>query len=141
MLRCIGLIGLRPLYAYCVYGTGGRRGTPTVDSGRALFPAEFMKRRTFIVAAGASFATRAFAQTPHTHHHGFGDADKWAKVFDDPERDAWQKTHEVIQALALKPDAIVADIGAGTGYFAVRLAHMTPKGRVYAVDSEPAMVR
>lgn len=66
------------------------------------------------------------AQTPHTHHHGFGDAQKWAKVFDDPERDAWQKPHEVIQALALKPDAVVADIGAGTGYFSVRLAHRLP---------------
>ncbi|MGH6693090.1 MAG: class I SAM-dependent methyltransferase, partial [Gammaproteobacteria bacterium] len=83
----------------------------------------------------------AVSQSPHTHQHGFGDADKWAKVFDDPERDAWQKPHEVIQALALKPDAIVADIGAGTGYFAVRLAHRVPKGRVYGVDTEAAMVK
>ena len=36
---------------------------------------------------------------------------------------------------------MVADIGAGTGYFAVRLAHMVGKGRVYAVDSEPGMVK
>jgi ubiquinone/menaquinone biosynthesis C-methylase UbiE len=62
-------------------------------------------------------------------------------VFDDPARDAWQKPHEVIQALKLAPEAVVADIGAGTGYFAVRLAHMTPQGRVYAVDTEPDMVR
>jgi SAM-dependent methyltransferase len=81
------------------------------------------------------------AQTPHTHQHRFGDAEKWAKIFDDPERDAWQKPHEVIHALALKPDAIVADIGAGTGYFSMRLAHMTPKGRVYGVDTEAAMVK
>jgi len=38
-------------------------------------------------------------------------------VFDDPKRDATQKPHEVIMALALKPDAVVADIGSGTGYF------------------------
>jgi SAM-dependent methyltransferase len=81
------------------------------------------------------------AQTPHTHQHGFGDAEKWAKVFDDPERDAWQKPHEVIQALALKPDAVVADIGAGTGYFSMRLAHMVAKGRLYGVDTEPGMVK
>jgi ubiquinone/menaquinone biosynthesis C-methylase UbiE len=62
-------------------------------------------------------------------------------VFDDPKRDAWQKPHEVIQALALTPGAVVADVGAGTGYFAVRLANMVPKGRVYAVDVEPDMVR
>ena len=81
------------------------------------------------------------AQTPQTHQHSFGDADKWAKVFDDPERDAWQKPHDVIQALALKPDAVVADIGAGTGYFSVRFAHMVPQGRVYGVDTEPGMVK
>jgi cyclopropane fatty-acyl-phospholipid synthase-like methyltransferase len=81
------------------------------------------------------------AQTPHTHEHAFDDAEKWVEVFDDPKRDAWQKPHEVIQALALKPDAIVADIGAGTGYFSVRFAHMLPKGKVFAADVEPQMVK
>jgi predicted methyltransferase len=88
-----------------------------------------------------SLAAAAAAQAPQTHQHSFGDAEKWAKVFDDPERDAWQKPHEVIQALALKPDAIVADIGAGTGYFSVRFARMLPNGRVYGVDTEPGMVK
>lgn len=83
----------------------------------------------------------AAAQTPHTQQHSFGDAAKWAQIFDDPERDAWQKPHEVIQALALKPDAVIADIGSGTGYFAVRFARMTPQGKVYGVDTEPDMVK
>ena len=81
------------------------------------------------------------AQTPHTHHHSFDDAQKWAKIFDDPKRDAWQKPHDVIQALKLEPDAVVADIGAGTGYFALRFAHMVPRGRVYGVDTEQSMVQ
>ncbi len=83
----------------------------------------------------------AAAQTPHSHQHSFHGAENWARVFDDPKRDAEQKPHEVIQALALAPDAIVADIGAGTGYFAARLAHFVPKGQVYAVDAEPDMVK
>jgi predicted methyltransferase len=83
----------------------------------------------------------AAAQSPQTHQHSFGDAEKWAQIFDDPKRDAWQKPHEVIQALALKPDAVIADIGSGTGYFSVRFANMTPKGRVYGVDTEPDMVK
>jgi predicted methyltransferase len=97
--------------------------------------------RSLALAALVALAGPAAAQSPHTHQHGFGDAEKWARVFDDPERDAWQKPHEVIQALALKPGAVVADLGAGTGYFSVRLARVLPKGTVYAVDLEPDMVR
>ena len=83
----------------------------------------------------------AAAQSPHTHQHSFGDAEKWSQIFDDPKRDAWQKPHEVIQALALKPDAVIADIGSGTGYFSLRFANMVSKGRVYGVDTEPDMVK
>jgi SAM-dependent methyltransferase len=92
-------------------------------------------------ACAALLSGPALAQAPSTHEHRFSGAEKWAQVFDDPERDAWQKPHEVLQALKLAPDASVADIGSGTGYFAVRLAHWVPKGRVYGVDAEPDMVR
>jgi SAM-dependent methyltransferase len=98
-------------------------------------------RISVLFGSMALFTGLAAAQTPHTHQHSFSDAEKWSHVFDDPERDAWQKPHEVIRALALKPDARVADLGAGTGYFSARLANMLPKGRVYAVDIEPDMVR
>ena len=97
--------------------------------------------RLVIPVAGAFLAALASAQSPATHQHSFGGAEQWAHVFDDPKRDAWQRPHEVIQALALKPDAVVADIGSGTGYFAVRFASMVPKGRVYGVDIEPEMVK
>lgn len=86
-------------------------------------------------------AAAATAQTPHMHQHRFSGAERWARVFDDPARDRWQKPDEVISALALAPDAIVADIGAGTGYFAVRLALAVPQGRVFAVDIEPEMFK
>jgi SAM-dependent methyltransferase len=86
-------------------------------------------------------AEPALAQSPATHQHSFSGAEQWAHVFDDPKRDAWQKPHEVIQALGLKSDAVVADIGAGTGYFAVRFADRVPGGRVYGVDTEPDMVK
>ncbi len=92
-------------------------------------------------ACAGMLAVPALAQSPATHQHSFSGAEKWAHVFDDPRRDAWQKPHEVIEALAPKPDAVIADIGSGTGYFAMRLANMVPKGRVYGVDIEPDMVK
>lgn len=108
----------------------------------ATFAATPMKRlRLAFLLAAASLAAAAGAQTPHSHDHSFQGAEHWARYFDDPARDAWQKPHQVIQALDVAPDARIADIGAGTGYFSVRLANMTPKGRVYAVDIEPDMVK
>jgi len=74
-------------------------------------------------------------------HHRFEDAENWAKEFDNAERDEWQKPQEVLDALRIDKGAIVADIGAGTGYFAMRIARQAPQGRVYAVDVEPDMTR
>ncbi|MSQ51533.1 MAG: methyltransferase domain-containing protein [Betaproteobacteria bacterium] len=94
-----------------------------------------------VVAFASITCGAVLAQSHDTHRHRFGNAEKWSKIFDDPARDSWQKPHEVLMALKLAPNAAVADIGAGTGYFAVRLAHVLPKGRVYAVDAEPDMVK
>ena len=74
-------------------------------------------------------------------HRRFDDAAKWAKEFDNPERDAWQKPEEVVEALHLEGASSVADIGAGTGYFSVRIAKRIPEGKVFAADVEPDMVR
>ncbi len=96
---------------------------------------------TLLLCSLLALPLTAAAQSPHTHQHRFSNAEKWARIFDDPARDAWQKPHEVIQALKLKPDAVIADIGSGTGYFAARFANMTPQGRVYGLDTEPDMVK
>jgi predicted methyltransferase len=101
----------------------------------------FSTRRLLLAVFCVLPALPAAAQSPHTHDHSFSDAQKWAQIFDDPKRDAWQKPHEVIQALKLKPDAVIADIGSGTGYFSARFANMVPKGRVYGLDTEPDMVK
>lgn len=87
---------------------------------------------------------------PHGHahgsgagapHHAFTNADAWTKVFDDPARDEWQRPDDVLAALKLEPTMTVADVGAGTGYFSVRLARRVPAGAVIATDVEPDMVR
>jgi len=61
---------------------------------------------------------------------------------ESPSRDRWQKPEQVLDALQLPPDAVVADIGAGGGYFTERLAgRVGPTGRVYATDVQEIMVR
>lgn len=76
-----------------------------------------------------------------TVHHRFDDAKRWERVFDDPARDAWQKPDVVMKFLGIAPGSAVADLGAGTGYFTVHLAHVVGSaGRVYAVDIEPSLI-
>jgi SAM-dependent methyltransferase len=98
--------------------------------------------RLLVAALALALSWPLLAQHGEQHMHGrFDDAEKWSKVFDDPARDAWQKPAEIIAALKLAPDAVVADIGSGTGYFAVRLARAVPRGKVYGADVETDMVR
>jgi ubiquinone/menaquinone biosynthesis C-methylase UbiE len=72
--------------------------------------------------------------------HSFADVERYAKSFDDPARDAWQMPDRVIGALGLKAGAVVADIGAGTGYFSIRLAKSPGSPKVIAADVEPKML-
>jgi arsenite methyltransferase len=81
-------------------------------------------------------ASVALGQVPHQHHPP--STDEYAKVLEDPSRDAWQKPHAVVMALDLKATDIVADIGAGTGYFARRFA--LHAGKVYAVDIDEKLL-
>jgi SAM-dependent methyltransferase len=72
--------------------------------------------------------------------HRFDDPEQWTAQFESAERSAWQKPDELVASLGLAPDSTIADLGAGTGYFAVRFAAAAPRGAVYAVDIEPNMV-
>ena len=58
-----------------------------------------------------------------------------------PERDDEEKTDSVLAALELKPGMVVADVGAGSGYYSSRMAQRVgPRGTVYAVDVQPDMI-
>lgn len=57
-----------------------------------------------------------------------------------PSRELEERPLAAIEALGLAPTAIVADIGAGTGYFATRIARRVPQGKVLAVDIQPEML-
>ena len=57
-----------------------------------------------------------------------------------PEREEEEKPRLLVDALGLQPDDIVADVGAGTGYYTFRLAGRVPRGKVLAVDVEPGLL-
>jgi len=88
----------------------------------------------------AGTAQQQQPRPPDHMQHRFSDPERYAKSFDDPARDGWQMPARVIDVLKMSPDTSVVDIGAGTGYFTVRLAKAVPRGTVYAVDVEPAML-
>ena len=79
------------------------------------------------------------AEEQHPHHPM--PLEQYIALLEDPKRDEWQKPDAVIQALSLKEGQVVADIGAGSGYFTLRLARAVgQKGRVFAVDVDEGML-
>jgi ubiquinone/menaquinone biosynthesis C-methylase UbiE len=86
-------------------------------------------------------AQDAVKRDDHQMHRLHNDPKAYIGALEDPKRDAYQKPHEVVHALGLKPGDIIADIGAGSGYFTFHLArHVGDKGKVYAVDVSPEMI-
>src|SRR5210317_849799 len=57
-----------------------------------------------------------------------------------PERIQQEMPDQVVTNMTLQPDHVVADIGAGTGYFSFRIARQVPEGKVLAVDIQPEML-
>ena len=62
-------------------------------------------------------------------------------LLEPPDREAWQKPDQVMDALHVAEGSTVADLGAGGGWFTVRLARRVgPNGRVYAQDVQRLMI-
>ena len=62
-------------------------------------------------------------------------------LLEAPDRAIWQKPDEIMDALHIADGATVADVGAGAGWFTVRLARRVgPRGRVYAEDIQRPML-
>jgi arsenite methyltransferase len=93
-----------------------------------------MKILWVLLAAAAAL----HSQVAHQHHPPRS-AEEYIRILNDPGRDAWQKPQEVIGALSLTPDEVVADIGAGSGYFARRFVRHGAK--VYAVDIDEKLLK
>ena len=62
-------------------------------------------------------------------------------LLESPDRDAWQKPEQIMDALGIAEGSKVADIGPGAGWFTIRLARRVgPNGLVYAEDVQREML-
>jgi ubiquinone/menaquinone biosynthesis C-methylase UbiE len=75
---------------------------------------------------------------PRDHHGNPADLSEYIARLDDPARDEWQRPDVVLNALGITRTSVACDVGAGTGYFALRLAKLA--AQVYAVDVEPQLL-
>jgi ubiquinone/menaquinone biosynthesis C-methylase UbiE len=82
---------------------------------------------------GKSFMGREIARV--MSYHG-------AAWLDRPEREKEEAPSKLLPALKIRPGDVVADIGAGSGYYTLKLAELVgPKGKVYAVDIQDEMLQ
>jgi SAM-dependent methyltransferase len=62
-------------------------------------------------------------------------------LLEGPDREVWQRPDQVMDALGIAENTVVADLGAGSGWFTIRLARRVgPNGRVYAEDIQRQMI-
>jgi ubiquinone/menaquinone biosynthesis C-methylase UbiE len=63
-----------------------------------------------------------------------------AEWLERAERVEEERPDRVVEQMKLKPADVVADVGAGTGYFSFRIGRVVPQGKVFAVDLQPQML-
>jgi ubiquinone/menaquinone biosynthesis C-methylase UbiE len=91
------------------------------------------------LALAAFGIVAAIAAAPQQHRRLFPPTD--LGQLEGPDRDAYQRPDLIMDELQIAERSVVADLGAGGGWFTVRLARRVgPKGKVYAEDIQPQMI-
>jgi predicted methyltransferase len=100
--------------------------------------------RAFLVCVtivGAALSIRAQGQPAAAQGHGRLFPPQNLGLLELPDRDEWQKPDQIMDALAIADGSAVADIGAGAGWFTIRLARRVgPNGMVFAQDVQRQML-
>jgi SAM-dependent methyltransferase len=101
-----------------------------------------MRRCFWTAAFGVLAASLTLsAQTSSRNQHGRLFPPQDLGLLEAPDRDEWQRSHQVLDALGIADASVVADVGAGSGWFTVRLARRVgPNGIVYAQDVQSEML-
>lgn len=97
-----------------------------------------MRGTTFRVALAFVAVVAGVAAAPQ---HGRLFPPEHLGILEGPDRDAWQRPDQIMDELGIGEGSVVADLGAGGGWFTVRLAYRVgPNGRVYAEDIQHQMI-
>jgi predicted methyltransferase len=98
-------------------------------------PLRALASRSVVALCLVGLATVGCRKSEMVADMDYDDPKKALADMDDTKRDAWLMPDKVVRALQITAkDGVVADIGAGSGYFSRRLAAEVPAGTVYAVD-------
>ena len=107
------------------------RAPATKPAPAATGSAVYQRKRPHPDGIGKVYMGREIAKV--MGHLGAG----W---LDRPEREREEQPRKAIEMMQLRPTDVVADIGAGSGYFTFRIAEKVPRGKVLAVDIQPEML-
>jgi ubiquinone/menaquinone biosynthesis C-methylase UbiE len=95
-----------------------------------------MKRVIAVLALGLGLFV-----APAAGQHGRLFQPKDLGLLEWPDRDAWQRPDEIMDELGIAEGSVVADVGAGGGWFTIRLVRRVgPNGKVYAEDIQHEMI-
>jgi ubiquinone/menaquinone biosynthesis C-methylase UbiE len=99
-----------------------------------------LTRRSCLAALAALVAIPGLVRAQERRHSRQFPPDKLGEL-EGPDRERWQQPDTIMDALGIHEGSTVADLGAGGGWFTVRLARRVgPNGRVYAQDVQKPMI-
>ena len=120
-------ISLLILFSILLTSAKCQHSKPNADTGDA-----YVHRPGSMDGTGKYYLGREIAQIMGSSGAGWLERD---------DREKEENTREAIRNMKLSPESVVADIGAGTGYYTFQVAPITNKGKVYAVDVQAEMLR
>ena len=98
-----------------------------------------LTRMLILALCAVALPQPAPAQGSRSHGRLFPPQD--LGLLDAPDRDQWQRSDQIMDALGVADGSVVADVGAGSGWFTIRLARRVgPQGVVFAQDVQPEML-
>ena len=119
-------ISLLILFSLLLISARCQHSRPNADTGDA-----YVHRPGSMDGTGKFYLGREIAQIMGSNG---------AMWLERDEREKEENTSAAIRHMKLSPESVVADIGAGTGYYTFRIASKVPKGKVYAVEIQDELI-